>query len=53
MCSLLTMRRAWSRRSPTARLVEIADAGHSIAVDQPARFLGAIASFLLGESATD
>jgi pimeloyl-ACP methyl ester carboxylesterase len=38
---------------PDARLVEIADAGHSIAVDQPARFLGAIASFLLGESATD
>jgi non-heme chloroperoxidase len=33
---------------PDAQLVEIADAGHSIAVDQPSRFLGAIASFLLG-----
>jgi pimeloyl-ACP methyl ester carboxylesterase len=32
---------------PDARLVEIADAGHSIAVDQPSRFLGAIAPFLL------
>jgi len=32
---------------PDARLVEIEDAGHSIAVDQPARFLAAIAPFLL------
>ncbi len=32
---------------PDARLVEIADAGHSIAVDQPSRFLAAVAPFLL------
>ena len=32
---------------PDADLVVIPDAGHSIAVDQPARFLGAITPFLL------
>ena len=32
---------------PDARLVEVPDAGHSIAVDQPARFLGAITPFLM------
>jgi pimeloyl-ACP methyl ester carboxylesterase len=33
---------------PQAHLAEIADAGHSIAVEQPAPFLGAITAFLLG-----
>jgi pimeloyl-ACP methyl ester carboxylesterase len=33
---------------PDVRLVEVADAGHSVAVDQPARFLAAIVPFLLG-----
>jgi pimeloyl-ACP methyl ester carboxylesterase len=32
---------------PDARLVEIPDSGHSITVDQPARFLAAVAPFLL------
>ena len=34
---------------PGARLEVVDDAGHSIAVDQPARFLGAIAPFLLDD----
>jgi pimeloyl-ACP methyl ester carboxylesterase len=32
---------------PDAELAEIADAGHSIALEQPARFLAAVAPFLL------
>jgi pimeloyl-ACP methyl ester carboxylesterase len=34
---------------PGARLAVVDDAGHSIAVDQPAGFLAAVAPFLLGD----